>query len=42
MVVCAINMQLNVFNMDMCHKNNGLNQYIFKLVYLIYIYIRYV
>jgi hypothetical protein len=32
------NMQLNVYNMDMCHKNNGLNYYIFKLVYLIYLH----
>jgi hypothetical protein len=24
-VVCATNMQLNVYNMDMFHKNNGLN-----------------
>ncbi len=30
MVVCATNMQLNVYNMDMCHKNNGLNLYILK------------
>jgi hypothetical protein len=30
MVVCVINMQLNVYNMDTCHKNNGLNLYIFK------------
>jgi len=26
----ATNMQLNVYNMDMCHKNSGLNLYIFK------------
>jgi hypothetical protein len=31
-------MQLNVYNMDMCHKNNGLNLYILKLVYLIYLH----
>jgi hypothetical protein len=36
MVVCAINVQLNVYNMDTCHKNNGLNLYILKLLYLIY------
>jgi hypothetical protein len=30
--MCAINMQLNVYNMDMCHKNNGLNLYILKLL----------
>jgi hypothetical protein len=34
--VCVINMLLNVYNMDTCHKNNGLNLYIFKLLYLIY------
>jgi hypothetical protein len=38
MVMCATNMQLNVYNMDMCHKNNGLNLYIFKLLYLIYVH----
>jgi hypothetical protein len=36
-VVCATNMQLNVYNMNMCHKNNGLNLYILKLLYLIYL-----
>jgi hypothetical protein len=36
MVVCAINVQLNVYNMDTCHKYNGLNLYILKLLYLIY------
>jgi len=30
--------QLNVYNMDMCHKNNGLNLYILKY-YTLYIYI---
>ncbi len=30
--------QLNVYNMDTCHKNNGLNLYILKLVYLIYLH----
>jgi len=35
--LCATNMQLNVYNMDMCHKNDGLNLYIFKLLYLIYL-----
>jgi hypothetical protein len=30
--------QLNVHNMDTCHKNNGLNLYIFKLLYLIYLH----
>jgi hypothetical protein len=37
-VVCAINMQLNVYNMDTCHKNDGLNLYILKLLYLIYLH----
>jgi hypothetical protein len=32
MVVCATNVQLNVYNMDTCHKNDGLNLYIFKLL----------
>ncbi len=36
MVVCATNVQLNVYNMDTCHKNDGLNLYILKLLYLIY------
>jgi hypothetical protein len=36
-VVCATNMQLNEYNMDMCHKNNGLNLHILKLLYLIYL-----
>jgi hypothetical protein len=36
MAMCATNMQLNVYNMDTCHKNNGLNLYIFKIPYLIY------
>jgi len=30
--------QLNVYNMDTCHKNNGLNLYILKLFYLIYLH----
>jgi hypothetical protein len=34
--VCATNVQLNVYNMDMCHKNDDLNLYIFKLLYVIY------
>jgi hypothetical protein len=38
MVVCATNMQLNVYNMETCYINNGLNLYIFKLVYLIYVH----
>jgi hypothetical protein len=38
MVVCATNMQLNLYNMDTCHKNNGLNLYILKLLYLIYLH----
>jgi hypothetical protein len=41
-VVCATNMQLNVYNMDMCHTNNGLNLYIFKLLYLIYLHRLYI
>jgi hypothetical protein len=38
---CATNMQLNVYNMDTCHKNNGLNLYIikYKLIYLHRLYI---
>ncbi len=36
--MCAINVQLNVYNMDMCHKNDGLNLYILKLLYLIYLH----
>ncbi len=36
--MCATNVQLNVYNMDMCHKNNGLNLYIYKLIYLIYLH----
>ncbi len=35
MVVCATNVQLNVYNMDTCHKNDGLNLDILKLLYLI-------
>jgi hypothetical protein len=34
-IVCATNMQLNVYNMDTCHKSNGINLYILKLIYLI-------
>jgi len=34
--------QLNVYNMDTCHKNNGLNLYIFKLLYLIYLHRLYI
>jgi hypothetical protein len=30
--------QLNVYNMDTCHKNDGLNLYIFKLLYLTYLH----
>jgi hypothetical protein len=30
-VVCATNMQLNMYNMDTCHKNNGLNLYILNI-----------
>jgi hypothetical protein len=41
-VMCAINMQLNVYNMDTCHKNNGLNLYILKLLYLIYLHKLYI
>jgi hypothetical protein len=33
--MCATNVQLNVYNMDTCHKNDGLNLYIFQLLYLI-------
>jgi hypothetical protein len=36
--VCATNVQLNVDNMDTCHKNDGLNVYILKLLYLIYLH----
>jgi hypothetical protein len=42
MVVCATKMQLNVYNMDTCHKNNGLNLYILKLLYLIYVHMLYI
>jgi len=31
-------MHLNVYNMDMCHKNDDLNLYILKLLYLIYLH----
>ncbi len=34
----ASNVQLNVYNMDMCHKNDDLNLYILKLLYLIYLH----
>jgi hypothetical protein len=40
--VCAINMQLNLYNMDTCHKNNDLNLYILKLLYLIYLHRLYI
>jgi hypothetical protein len=38
MVVCATYVQLNMYDMEMCHKNNGLNLYILKLLYLIYLH----
>jgi len=38
MIMCATNVQQNVYNMDTCHKNNGLNLYIIKLLYLIYLH----
>ncbi len=38
----ATNMQLNVYNMDTCHKNNGLNLYKLKLLYLIYLHRLYI
>jgi len=41
-VVCATSMQPNVYNMDTCHKNNGLNLYILKLLYLIYLHRLYI
>jgi len=41
-VVCATNMQLNVYNMDTCHKNDGLNLHMFKLLYLIYLHRLYI
>jgi hypothetical protein len=37
-VVCATNVQLNEYNKDICHKNDGLNLYILKLLYLIYLH----
>jgi hypothetical protein len=37
-LLCVTNVQLNVYNMDICHKNNGLNLYILKLIYLIYLH----
>ncbi len=36
--MCATNVQLNVYNMDMCHKNDRLNLYILELLYLIYLH----
>jgi hypothetical protein len=30
--------QLNVYNMDTCHKNDGLNLYRLELLYLIYLH----
>jgi hypothetical protein len=38
MVVCATNVQLNVYNMETCHKNDDQNLYILKLLYLIYLH----
>jgi hypothetical protein len=38
MVMCEIKVQLNVYNMHTCHKNNGLNIYVFKTIYLIYLH----
>jgi hypothetical protein len=29
--MCVTNLQLNVYNMDMCYKNNGLNLYILNI-----------
>ncbi len=34
----ATDMQLNVYNINTCHKNDGLNLYILKLLYLIYLH----
>jgi hypothetical protein len=42
MVMCATNMQLNVYNMDTCHKNNGLYLYALKLLYSIYVHRLYI
>jgi len=42
MVVCAITTHLNVYNMDTCHKNNGIDLYIFELLHLIYIHMLYI
>jgi hypothetical protein len=42
MDVWAINMQLNVYNMNTCHKNNDLNLYILILLYLIYVHRLYI
>ncbi len=36
--MCVTNVQLNVYNMDTCHKNDGLNLYILQLWYLIYLH----
>ncbi len=36
--MCATKVQLNVYNMDTCHKNDGINLYIFKLLDLIYLH----
>jgi hypothetical protein len=41
-VVCATNMQLNVYNMNTYHKNNDLNLYILKLLYLIHLHRLYI
>jgi hypothetical protein len=30
--------QLNVYNMNTCHKNDGINLYILRLLYLIYLH----
>jgi hypothetical protein len=38
MVLCATNVQLNVYSMDTCQKNDGLNLYILKLLYIIYLH----
>jgi hypothetical protein len=38
MVVHATNVQLNVYKMHTCHKNDDLNLYILKLLYLIYLH----
>jgi hypothetical protein len=36
-IVCAIKMQLIMHKLDTCYKNHGLNYYIPKLIYSLYL-----